>query len=956
MKFFVTILISLFLMSNVFAQKEKDSLNSVWTNNKLPDTSRLKAINNLIKDYYLFRKTDSALVLGKQMLDLAQKNKHIKFEIEAQTLIGKVYFELEEFSQGEVIYTKGLELAKTIKDSILFCKKLDGLADIYYDNNEYVKAFKTYQKCRIVSKKIGDGATEGWSVDRIGLIYKDLGDYEESEKYLLEHLRLSTKYGIKHSISGANGNLGGLYFKMGNVEKSLKHWKEGIKLAKELELPKYASIGTNNLIKIYISVGQYDEAIKYLEELKEVAKIHDVSWYKSAILRYQCQIDYGLGNYNKALKECNDCLKIYDAKGWSHSSELIETLYLINKKLNRHKVALEYIEEYQELMDDEKEIKARTEIQNIVFNNQLVTDSIAQAQEKKLLNASFQESLRKKNRTKNLFLALGLLVLLIAIAYYVISKKINAAERKRLKEVNQLKNALFTNITHEFRTPLTVIKGMTDTIKSNVQNNKLETVEKSLEMIERNSDSLLHLVNEMLDLSKIESGNMELQMLQSDVIPFLKYVGESFSSFAEENKITLTIYSEIESLLMDFDGNKLTSVMSNLLSNAVKFTPEKGKIIVHINEITQKEVSYLYIKIKDNGIGISKEELPNIFNRFYQTDASTIRKQEGTGIGLALTKELVQLMHGTIEANSTLNIGSEFSVKIPITRKATLISKVQSENIPTFPIINSATKQTIQNKEINPELPLVLIIEDNMDVAHYLKTCLAGKYETIHAVNGIEGIEMALEKIPDIIICDVMMPGKDGFEVCATLKKDERSDHIPIIILTAKVTKEDRLTGLSHGADAYLAKPFNKAELFTRLDQLVSLRKKLILKIQNDGFNTILKKQTKNPKLQFIQKVIKLIQEDISNSNFGSEELAKKLVISESQLYRKIKAITEKSTAIFIRTIRLQFAKELLTSSNKTVSEVAYEVGFNDPSWFSRAFKEEFGFSPSATSTSTTSK
>lgn len=950
MKTLITTLLTLFFISVSFAQKEKDSLLNNWHNIKLEDSIRFNSMIDLIETHYLLTKTDSALILGKRMLDLAQKKKHLNYEIEANTLIGKVYFELEEFSQGEESYTKGLELAKTINDSILYSKKLDGLADIYYDNDDYTNAYKTYEKCRIVSKKIGDGFLEGWSVDRIGIIYKDLGDYKESEKYLLEHLRLSTKYGIKPSISGANGNLGGLYFKMGEKQKSLKHWKEGIKLAKELELPKYASIGTNNLIRIYISEGQYDEAIKYLEELKAVAKIHDVSWYETTISQYQCQIDFGLGNYNKALKECNDCLKKYDAKGFSYGSDLIETLYLINKKLNRHKVALEYFEEYQELIDDEKEIKARTEIQNIVFNNQIVADSIAQAQEKELLNATYQEGLRKKNREMKLFLVIGLLVLLSAIAYFVISRKLAASERKRLKEVNQLKNALFTNITHEFRTPLTVIKGMTDTIKSNFNNNKTDDIENSLEMIERNSDSLLHLVNEMLDLSKIESGNMKLQLVQSDVIPFLKYLSESFSSFAEENKINLTVYAEIDKLVMDFDGNKLTSVISNLLSNAIKFTPEYGKIIVHINEVTEKDKPYLFIKIKDNGIGISNEEIPNIFNRFYQTDASTIRKHEGTGIGLALTKELVELMHGTIEANSILNKGSEFSVRIPITRNAPANSKVEIKTIPIAPKTTTPLKHIEKTLEINSELPLVLIIEDNMDVAHYLKTCLANTYETIHAVNGIEGIEMALEKIPDIIICDVMMPGKDGFEVCETLKSDERSDHIPIIILTAKVAQEDRLTGLSHGADAYLAKPFNKAELFTRLDQLVSLRKKLVNKIQDDGFNTILKKNTKNPKLQFLQKIQKIIQEDISNSNFGSSDLAKKLLISESQLYRKIKAITGKSTAVFIRSVRLQFAKELLATTDKTVSEVAYKVGFNNPSWFSRAFKEEFGCSPSAAS------
>ncbi len=530
---------------------------------------------------------------------------------------------------------------------------------------------------------------------------------------------------------------------------------------------------------------------------------------------------------------------------------------------------------------------------------------------------------------------------------FQLSRKMAASESRRLKEVNELKNTLFANITHEFRTPLTVIKGMTESIKSNLKNKKLDDLENSLEMIERNSDGLLYLVNEMLDLAKIESGNMNLDLVQSDVIPFLKYLGESFSSMAEENQVNLIISVEIDSLIMDFDAKKLAIIISNLLSNALKFTPEFGKIIVHINQIKRKGNVYLNIKITDNGIGIPPKKLAHIFNRFYQADSSIIRKNEGTGIGLSLVKELVELMNGSIKVKSTLDKGSEFRIMIPVSKEAPLLKNVQLGKLPHPSVPNKISKHAKQNLETNSELPLVLIVEDNMDVAHYLKTCLLNKYETMHAENGIVGIEMALEKIPDIIICDIMMPGKDGFEVCATLKSDERTDHIPIIILTAKVTIEDRLTGLSHGADAYLAKPFNKNELFTRLDQLVLLRKKLIGKFQKEGYKKVLSEHTKDPKLLFLQKIIELIQEQMENPAFGSVDLAKKLLISDSQIYRKIKAITGKSTAVYIRSIRLQYAKDLLKSSDRTISEVAYQVGFKDPAWFSRAFKDEFGSAPS---------
>lgn len=528
---------------------------------------------------------------------------------------------------------------------------------------------------------------------------------------------------------------------------------------------------------------------------------------------------------------------------------------------------------------------------------------------------------------------------------FQLSKQLAVAESKRLKEIDDLKNALYANITHEFRTPLTVILGMVESLRSNFKKKVFDDVDKPLEMIHRNGENLLQLVNQMLDLAKLDSGNMELQLILSDIIPFVKYICESFNSMAKQKQINLTVYSEIDSLIMDFDSDKLSSVISNLLSNAIKFTSRRGKIIVHLNHLTNNE-EYFFIKIKDNGLGLSEKEIGQVFNRFYQTDSSSSRKNEGSGIGLSLIKELVTLMQGTINVKSKPDQGSEFIVQIPVTRNAS-VTENTFKSI-TSPITTTTTRPVQKLLlENDNELPIALIIEDNEDVAHYLKMCLKGKYETLYANNGKVGIEMAYENIPDIVICDVMMPEKDGYEVCSALKEDERTDHIPFIILTARITLKDRIKGLSHGADAYLAKPFNKTELFIRLDQLVLTRKKMIAKFEANNFNQFLSKRVTNPKTKFIKKIIGIIHSDLDNHSFGSSELAKKLWLSESQTYRKIKAITGKSTAIFIRSVRLQKAKELIKTSDRTISEIAYDVGFNNISWFSRTFKEEFGITPS---------
>lgn len=520
-------------------------------------------------------------------------------------------------------------------------------------------------------------------------------------------------------------------------------------------------------------------------------------------------------------------------------------------------------------------------------------------------------------------------------------------QTEQLVQLNDSKTKLYSNITHEFRTPLTVILGMAETLKTNVLNKSFEGADKSLEMIRRNGKNLLHLVNEMLDLAKVESGTMELNLVQTDTIPFVKYLSESFHSLAEVKKINLTVYSEIDALEMDIDVNKMASIISNLLSNAIKFTSANGKIIVHLNKIETNDTQLFSIKVQDNGLGLTESDIAHLFDRFYQVDNESSNRQEGTGIGLSLVKEFVELMKGTIDVESALGKGSTFTVQIPVTNTA--LKAVNAKITIESPIKSPSTvlKREPLLADDSSELPLVLIIEDNLDVAHYLKTCLKGKYQTVHASDGIMGLEMAFENIPDIIISDVMMPGKDGLEVCATLKADERTDHIPFILLTAKVTTEDRLTGLTHGADAYLAKPFNKEELFTRLDQLILVRKKLIGKLEKNGLSFLLKEKVENPQTKFLKQVIESIHAHLDDANFGPTQLSKEIRLSESQIYRKLKSITDKSTAIFIRSVRLQKAKELIETTDKTISEIAYQVGFNDPSWFSRAFKQEFNLAPS---------
>ncbi len=544
------------------------------------------------------------------------------------------------------------------------------------------------------------------------------------------------------------------------------------------------------------------------------------------------------------------------------------------------------------------------------------------------------------------YLIFGLIVLFIIDLFRKnkLKRLQDEAEKSRLMEMDTLKTKLYTNITHEFRTPLTVISGMAEQLE--------KSPSKAKELIQRNSKGLLKLVNQILDLAKLDSGHLKLENIQADIIPYIKYLCESFQSLAAKKNIRLLFQTDVEQLIMDFDEKKLESILSNLLSNAIKFTNENGLIEFSL----KKDDSTLLLKVSDDGIGIPPDKLPHIFERFYQVTDSSSYKAGGTGIGLTLIKELVELMSGSIKAQSPgqSGKGTEFLVSLSISNRAPVLK-------PGFSFSELATSSNNNEDAISQEvpitgkidLPLLLLIEDNPDIVTYIKTCLESKYIIEWAENGAKGIERAIEITPDVIISDVMMPEKDGFEVCKTLKNDERTSHIPIILLTAKVDAASRLEGLGLGADAYLAKPFLKEELIIRLEKLIELRRKLQqyfgIQLQQpvggkpeSGIAT----QTIAIENSFIKKVRELMEAHLDDADFGVEQLAREIAMSSSQVRRKMAALTGLSPNRYFRSLRLGFAKELLKDPELSISEVAYQSGFADPSYFARVFVKEFGLSP----------
>jgi len=539
-------------------------------------------------------------------------------------------------------------------------------------------------------------------------------------------------------------------------------------------------------------------------------------------------------------------------------------------------------------------------------------------------------------------LFLGLLYLIYRFLLYRQSLnyqlQTEQAEAQRLKELDSFKSRLYTNLTHEFRTPLTVILGMTQQIRSEPK----QFLDSGTQLIERNGKNLLRLINQLLDLSKLDDKSFQLHLQQADIVAYLRYLTESFQTYANSENLSLQFLSTLEDLQMDYDPEQVQQIMTNLISNAVKYTPSGGSIKVKLKQVEQQ----LQLEIHDTGIGITAVDLPHIFDRFYQLDDSTTRKEEGTGIGLAHTRELVQLMGGEIKAESRIDKGSIFSILLPITNNA-LIKE------PELNASNLAVQLPIDENDSlvdTNQLPQLLIIEDNPDVVIYLKACLINQYQIDVAYNGKVGIVKAIEQIPDLIISDVMMPEKDGYEVCNTLKNDERSSHIPIILLTAKADVNSKITGLRRGADAYLIKPFDKEELLIRLEMMIEKQQKLAAYFSQGAISMDAAiEEDIQIEHEFVQKVRSIIEKNYTNDRFGLSQLCQKVGMSRSQLYRKMKALIDTSPSDFIRTYRLQQAKKLLETTELNVSEVAWEVGFTSLPHFSKIFQEEFGFTPNTT-------
>ncbi|MDF9800824.1 signal transduction histidine kinase/ligand-binding sensor domain-containing protein/DNA-binding response OmpR family regulator [Catalinimonas alkaloidigena] len=571
-----------------------------------------------------------------------------------------------------------------------------------------------------------------------------------------------------------------------------------------------------------------------------------------------------------------------------------------------------------------------------------------------------------------LYTVLGL-SLLYSLRQYTVKRErlrhelnIQRMEAEKMHEVDQLKSHFFANISHEFRTPLTLLLGPLDKLMTEPAYAKEHSL---FSMMQRNAQRLLHLINQLLDLSKLEAGRMQAEVKAGAIVPFLQSIGLSFTTLAERQQISYHFQYPNDHPVVYFDADKLEKIITNLLSNAFKFTPAGGSITfsarLHAAEksITtpvQKpqdaaQLSLLELKVQDSGVGMSEEQLAHVFHRFYQADDSQ-QASEGSGIGLSLVRELVELHGGEVSASSEAEKGSCFTVKLPLWQAEFAEIVVGQEGNGKEQVLPPAASGYQTNgspiSESHSEAPLILVVEDNADVRAFIRENLQAVYRVMEAANGAAGYKKAIEHIPDLILSDVMMPSMempkmDGVELCTKLKTNEKTAHIPVILLTAKASGGDKIEGLETGADDYIIKPFKADELLVRIKNLIESRRKL-----REQFSREITLQPSSVKVssadeQFLQRLLAIMEAHMADFTFGVESMGKELGMSRVQLYRKLKALTNQAPGDFIRMMRLKRAAELLAQDSGSIAEVAYAVGFNDPSYFSKSFHKQYGQTPS---------
>lgn len=856
--------------------------------------------------------------------------------------LGIAYLRITELDSSRNALIAGLEIAKKSANRNIEAGIYNALGNVYKDENNFKAAVEYYLKATELFQHEHNDAGLTQALSNIGNVENLMGNYEKALRYAQQSLDIARSIQKKSSIAYSNRLLGRIYRKMGKYPEALKVYDAAIETYESMNARRDAGETYLNKGNIYYEMEAFPRAIEqYLQSLKIVRSISDTA---NMVYAYSALgMAYDEMNKHALAFSYLDSAQIYSQKlGMLHITlDTHLALAELHAEHGNFRAAYDHQLLYTDLHDSLQTVR------NAEDAKELETRYEAAQKEQEIRTLNAQNDLKalqlaKSNEARNYLIGFILLCLLLIGVIYS-RYRIKQKTAQKLEELDEMKSRFFANISHEFRTPLSLILGP---LQQKIRDSENKKERDELELMERNARRLQTLINQLLDLSKLEAGHMNLNVSKENVRHLLAVVLSSFTSIAEYRGISCT-YSIDNHVNEGFlDRDKIEKIVYNLVSNAFKFTDVGGRVDVTVKQNHNRIV----IEVRDSGVGISEAALPRIFDRFFQADDALTRAGEGTGIGLALSKELAALHRGTLTVASKAGEGSCFTLTFPYHRSDYQPGEIAVSN--GSPIATALPPHSQQDgesfsKASDHSLPLVLIAEDHPDMSRFIANTLEDDYRVMVAKDGEEGWKRSLELIPDIVISDLMMPKLDGRQLCQRIKTHEATSHIPVIILTARADQPSKIQGLETGADDYLTKPFDAQELQVRVANLLDLRRKLRTLFRQEIVLAPKQLQLASPDTDFLNKVLTILEANYSNAVFGVEEFTAEVGLSRMQLHRKLKSLTDKSPGEFIRQYRLEMAKQLLRVKGISVGDVSYRIGFNNPSNFAKVFKEYTGITPS---------
>lgn len=887
-----------------------------------------------------------------------------------------------------------LKESVTSRDELAISVLCKELGERMRESSDFSRAIAYHQQGLLSAYKIRDTIGITQALNNIGTDFRRIGALPEASGYHYQALQIAEAFsgrkeytGRKNRVMAING-IGNIHLSFGNHAEAEKAFREALKEEKVLKSHVGQAMNYANLGAIFEEKQQYDSAFFYYQRsmkqnvlAKSLLGIGLCYIHFGHIYELQKQFDKAEREYLLAYDVMSD---ITDRWHWLEATLAIARIRL---QKNDYGEAKKYIELAKVAATEIQSPEHLSEIYDLQHEYNLKRGNFSGALNDYKTSRAFQDSIQnvqKLNKVTDLrlnyerdkhkqyiadlnirneleagqkrtilyasLISVILLILLLTALLYAYLQRTKS--NKALRNLNRIRTNFFTNVTHELRTPLTVILGLSDHMQTAKNLSQAETGA-YLKAIDRQGAHLLTLVNQLLNMSRISAGMDHPEWQKGNIVVYLQMVIDAFRLYAKSKNIQLVFSTGEPAIEMDFVPHYIDDIIQNLLSNAIKFSQPGDEVFINLTKVKNKEV---VLTVFDHGKGIPKQELEHIFDLFYQGVQSD--KNNGSGIGLSYIRQLVEAMHGKIEVDSEEGKGALFAVTIPLQQSDETILPVWDPKEPVVPspsgmiremkqlTVQSEAKEMIHTAAGTNGSATVLIIEDNADVVLYIKALLPARYHLLTASDGVEGFELANERVPDIIISDIMMPNKDGLTLCKEIRASALLNHIPVILLTAKSTLEDRLKGLQYGADAYIRKPFHLNELLVQIETLLENRRLL----KEKYMRALLKGDVSHEKdagMEFLQKATDIVYSEMQNPHFTTVILARKLCVSSSQLNRKLSAVSGYTPSLFIMNLRVNCAKKKLAASDKPIGQIAEECGFYDLAYFSRIFKKLTHVSPS---------